>query len=64
MEAKILVVTQHDNYVAEDVKHFLSSLGKGIEGDLIEVAQLDKLGHGKWDYAIVLNHCIDINAPQ
>ncbi len=61
MEANILVISTADDYVGENVSHLLATLGKGLEVKLTTVQNLEKWLTAKWDYAIILNHCMNVS---
>ncbi len=61
MKEKIVVISTYIDYVAETVAHQLQSMGKGLDVTSIDVDHIDKELHGKWDYAILLNHSIALN---
>ena len=64
MEANVLVLSSVDDYVSEMVSHELASLGKGVEVLRMTVVQWTEEQKGKWDHAILLNHCMELNDPR
>lgn len=63
METKILVISAHADYVALGVMSMLHSVDEKLKVSLSTVAELEKKLVNKWDFAIILNHCIETSAP-
>lgn len=63
METKIIVISKHADYVALGVMSMLHSLDTELEVLLCTLDTLEKNLQSKWDYAIILNHCIKVSSP-